>query len=239
MLTRDDVEDWMEISSALVHAPQTARPVAPSRLGVVVGLAAEARLVRETGWPVSVGGGTPAGAEAATERLVAGGAGALVSFGLAGGLDPRLQPGHLVVPVAVICGARRYATDAALSALLGGCSGETLLAVDTIVVEASTKQALWRTHSTAVADMESGAIARVAARHGLPFAVLRAVCDPADRTLPPAALTVLNRAGSIGMRRLLSSVATNPWQVATLIALARDAAAARQALAARVQTLAR
>ncbi|MBV8703468.1 MAG: hypothetical protein JO118_07120, partial [Acetobacteraceae bacterium] len=72
------------------------------RIGIVTGLAAEARIVRRLGWPVAVGGGTPAGAYAAAGGLAGQGATALVSFGLAGGLHPALNAGALLIPEAIL-----------------------------------------------------------------------------------------------------------------------------------------
>ena len=83
-------------------------PLTPSRkgrwsVGIVVGLAAEARIARRLGWKVAIGGGAAAGAEAAARRLIDEGSDALVSFGLAGALDPALRPGALIVPVSSDC----------------------------------------------------------------------------------------------------------------------------------------
>ena len=86
--------------------------------------------------------------------------------------------------------------------------------------------------------MESGAVATVAAAAGVPFAVLRAICDPADRDLPRAALVGLDDAGRIAPMRVLWSLIRNPGQIGGLIALAGDAAAAREALRARVALIA-
>ena len=80
-------------------------------------------------------------------------------------------------------------------------------------------------------------MARVAARHHLPFAVLRAICDPAERDLPPAALVALDQAGAIGLWRVLVSLARAPQQLPGLLALARDAAAARRALLAATRAI--
>ncbi len=74
-------------------------------------------------------------------------------------------------------------------------------------------------------------MAAVAALHGLPFVVIRAICDPADRDLPPAALAALNSAGVIGLGRVIASLLRAPRQLPLLLGLARDAGAARQALA--------
>ncbi|MGD0108383.1 MAG: hypothetical protein ABSC06_30745, partial [Rhodopila sp.] len=67
-------------------------------LGFVVGLTAEARIAKRFGYPVLAGGGRPEGADAAANRLVKQGANALVSFGFAGGLDPALRAGAVVIP---------------------------------------------------------------------------------------------------------------------------------------------
>ena len=53
-------------------------------------------------------------------RLIDEGSDALVSFGLAGGLDPALRPGALIVPCAVIVDDVRYPADPGLSRMLGG-----------------------------------------------------------------------------------------------------------------------
>ena len=210
-----------------------------ARVGFVVGLAAEARLLSPLPCPIAIGGGPPAGARAAAERLVAEGVTALVSFGLAGGIDPALRPGTLLVPVAVVVNGARLPADLALAAALGGpTTRQALVSVETIVASAAAKSRLWRETGCAGVDLESGSVAEVARDHGLPFAVLRAVCDPGTQGLPPAALTALDAEGRIGMGRVLAALARHPGQLAALLALARDAAAARQALAARVAALA-
>ena len=89
----------------------------------------------------------------------------------------------------------------------------------------------------AAIDLESGAVARAAISHNLPFAILRVICDPAERDLPPAALTALNNQGAIGLLRVIGSLFANPRQFPALMTLAADAAAARQALAARVAAI--
>jgi adenosylhomocysteine nucleosidase len=201
-------------------------------LGIVVGLAGEARIARRLG-AVEVGGGTPVGAAAAAERAVAGGATALLSFGLAGGLDPNLRPGDRVVPVAVLQGGARFYTDADLCRALGGANVSLVLGGDRIVAGARDKRALSESSGASAVDLESGAVALVAARHGMPFAVLRAICDPASRSLPLAAVVAVvavDQRGAVGALRVLGAVAARPWQIPGLLLLAVDAARARHTL---------
>lgn len=204
---------------------------------IVVGLKAEALLARRLGVPVMIGGGTAAGAEVAARRAVAEGATALVSFGLAGGLDPSLRPGELIVPTTVLCNDASFAADPGLMEWLGGATPHRLLADGMLAADAETKHRLWQATGAATLDLESGAVARVATAHGLPFAVLRVICDPAERDLPPAALAALDASGSIGLARVAGSVAARPGQIPALLRLAADTAAARRALARRVAAM--
>src|SRR5579872_1717578 len=102
-------------------------------IGVVVGLAFEARLARHLGWPVAVGGGTSTGAAVAAQRLVDAGATALLSLGIAGALDPALRPGAILVPATVVSGTQRHSANRALAERLGGTTWHVIVGADAIV----------------------------------------------------------------------------------------------------------
>ncbi|OYV34952.1 MAG: hypothetical protein B7Z81_09350 [Acidocella sp. 20-61-6] len=204
-----------------------------SKIGFVVGLTAEAALLKNTGFMVGVGGGTPTGAARAAEDLIANGAAALVSFGLAGGLNPELAAGTIIIPATV----NDYACDLDLLAWLGGATHQKIYAGDEIAVTSEQKSAIFNATWADAIDLESGAMAAVAARGNIPFAVLRAIADPATRALPPAALIALNAGGQIKLLPILLSVLQNPSQTAVLMALAGDAAKARKALVQKIKSL--
>lgn len=199
-------------------------------LGFVVGLAAEARIAARFGGLVGVGGGTPGGAGAAADRLVRDGATGLVSFGLAGGLDPALRPGAVIVPSVVLAAGRSLRVDPLLAARFGGFTGHTMLGGTEVAVDAGEKRRLRAATGADAIDLESGAVGQVAEGFGLPFVVVRAICDPAERDLPPAALIALDGAGGVGLWRVLGSVLARPRQIPGLVGLARDAVLARRGL---------
>lgn len=203
----------------------------------MVGLKAEEKIARKLGWDIAIGGGRAEGAAAAVESLIVRGATALVSFGLAGGIDPSLRPGQVLVPKAVLLDGEMFSCDAALGARLGGLTGHVMLAGKHLLDTADAKRRAWRDWHAHAIDLETAAVARTARARGLPFAVLRAVCDPANCSLPPAARAALDIDGAIGMWRVLNSLLTGPRQIPDLLALARDAATARRALQRRVRRL--
>ncbi|MCB8880277.1 hypothetical protein ACELLULO517_08540 [Acidisoma cellulosilytica] len=210
-----------------------------SGLGIIVGMVAEARIAQRAGCAVAIGGGMPQGARKMAERLVADGATALISFGLAGGLDPALAAGVAVVPCRVLHQGQVYDCDPALSRVLltVGQQVDFLLAGDGVVGLAADKDRLWRQTGAAAIDLESGAVAEVAAARGLPFAVLRAVCDPASRDLPSAAIEALDEAGRIAPMKMAGILARHPQQILGLIALGRDAARGRRTLIRGAESL--
>jgi adenosylhomocysteine nucleosidase len=210
--------------SRVTKVPQRSR-----NIGIVAGMAAEARIVRSAG-RVIAGGGTAIGAEKAANRLIGEDVRALISFGVSGGLDPDLQPGALVVPIDVWADGERFKTDTAIVEALGGPTLGMVIGSSSAPASSTEKRRLWKQTGAAAVDMESGSVARIAGRHRLPFAVLRVVCDPAERSLPRAALLALNKAGGIRVLRVLASATAAPSQLPALFALARDAHIARRAL---------
>ena len=159
----------------------------------------------------------------------------LISFGLAGGLHPALRPGALVVPDVVLSQDGHWPTHPPLAARLGTVSG-ALYSGGTVLATADDKEALYVRTGAAAVDLESAAVAEAAARHALPFAVLRAVCDPASRSLPRA--VALDPAGQISGRAVLRELMRRPQDMAALIVLGSDAARARRALIRRVRQIA-
>ena len=178
----------------------------------------------------------------AAETLVADGAHALVSFGLAGGLKEKegLASGTPIVADRVVTEAAtwRLRDAAPLAHELAARAGPLYSAATPLATPAEKRAAAARTGAFAV-DMESGHVLAAARRHGLPALVLRVVADPAERALPRLAASAARPDGTL-----------DPWATATallryptdwwLVALsARDTARARAALRRAAAGLAR
>jgi adenosylhomocysteine nucleosidase len=222
-------------------------------IGVVAALAAEARALSpvapqagaELKWLPQLGpesllaisgiGCTAAGAAART--LVDARVAALMNFGLAGGLDPALNVGSLVLPEVVISqrGAR-FVTSAPwrerlIAALSASCPirAGTLLTCAEALETPAEKAAAFRDSGAVAVDMESVAVAEVAAIHRLPFIAVRVIVDTAKDTLP-SAVVAASRAGSVQIGRLVAGLMLAPGDIAALIRLAGRYRAAMRSL---------
>lgn len=217
----------------------------------VTGLRAEARIAQRAGLSVVCAGGMPAHTAAALGQAIGGGrADLLLSFGIAGGLAPGLAPGTLVLARAVVAAdGARYPVDesahARLRDRLDAAEGD-VLGGNAIVTSRAEKAALHARTGAVAVDLESAVVALAAAEAGLPFLVLRAIADPAERGLPAAARIRLKPDGAPDLGKILASLLVGPGQIGALIRLADDTrralrtlsraiAAARPLLAERQQ----
>ena len=177
-------------------------------------------------------------AEALAKAMIDAGAGALMSFGLAGGLDPALAPGTVVLATAVVApSGERLPADAAWRAALRRRDGmpydlrEAPIAGSAVpVMDVAGKAALFAATKAAAVDMESHAVAAVAAGFGLPFMAIRAVADPAGRAIPGLALLGLGPDGEQRAWPVVKALLRQPLQLPALLRLKRDSDAALEEL---------
>jgi adenosylhomocysteine nucleosidase len=159
----------------------------------------------------------------------------IISFGLAGGLDPELECGRWVVADSIIAGAARFETDrqwrAALMQRLGGSTTASIAGSGAPLVDAKSKSAMRQRSGAAAVDMESHIAAEIAQACDVPFAACRVIIDPADRTLPAAALAAQRGDGSLDITRVAGGVLRAPSQLPALLRLALAARTARASLA--------
>jgi adenosylhomocysteine nucleosidase len=165
----------------------------------------------------------------AADDLLARGARALVSWGVAGGLDPRLTPGALVLAEAVLThDGRRLPMDASwrrrTAELLASeltVHGGTLVEGQRVVADPGDKQRLRERTDAVAVDLESAAVARAAAQAGVPCLVIRAICDAAGMGIPRAALAAVDDAGHVHPLAFLRALAVRPASLGDVLRLRR------------------
>lgn len=215
----------------------------PGAPGFVVGLAVEAELLAQhaphAGARIACAAACAERAWAGARRLLSEGAGALVSFGIAGGLDPSLTPGDLVIAERVVSpNGHAIAVDLDLRARWQGAAeaaelravGGGLLGTARPLASVADKRACHRSSGAAAVDMESHAVAGIAAEASVPFVAVRAIADPAGRPLPRVAAGSIGPDGRPRIGHVVLGVCLRPWEVPALLRLRRDTDAALASL---------
>lgn len=225
-------------------------------LGVITALPAEARPLTgrlQAGacvWlsdrvMLKLSGMGSANARLAALELMDRGAGGLLSWGSAVGLDPGLVPGTALLSTRVLdAHGASYPVDVdwhrRVVERIGSarclCAGTLAEVAEVLRTPAQKARCLAATGAQA-ADMESGSIAGVASAAGKPFLVVRAVADTASTTVPPSALAAVEASGRWAPGPFIRMLLSRPQDVPGLLRLGREFRAARLALASVANTI--
>lgn len=219
------------------------------KLGLVVALKAEARALLGRGpWRssggrkvrnVGLGGGGELlavlsgvgmkNALSAARWLVGSGPDALVILGIAGGLSPEVKPGEIVIAEKVIQeedGAEWFADGAVVKSACEALKGASLqvrsgavITTATATLSAGEKKKLYRRSGAIAVDMESAAVAKVAAKAGIPFFVMRAVSDTAGLSVSRDIYDCLDMEGGVRSRALMNNILRRPSMVQEMLVL--------------------
>jgi adenosylhomocysteine nucleosidase len=166
-----------------------------------------------------------------SRELVAEGAGALLSFGIAGGLAPDIESGELILAERVCgsgledyaCDARwRAAVAARLSEAMVAHRGGAILGGARVLRSVADKNSAYRESACLAIDMESASVAAIAAEAGLPFLAVRAVADRARDTLPSLVENAVKPDGRANVGRAIAALIRHPSEIPATLKLARQ-----------------
>lgn len=182
--------------------------------------------------------GAPSAALAARE-LVEQGVRALMSWGTCGALVSALHPGTVVVPRTVLNGngvaypvEPEWRNRLCRQIIIEGLpiSVGHLLSVERPIMRVADKASAHAVTAAVAVDMESAAVAEVAAAAELPFLALRAVVDCANQALPEVVLSGCDIYGRPRKLAWLAAITLHPIQAFQLAELAKSFSAAKQSL---------
>ncbi len=197
---------------------------------IVTGLKQEARIAAGPGLTVICSSSNPVQLREMMTSFDPASIRGIVSFGVAGGLNPSLKTGDIVIASRIVTAKRGWATDTALTediVALPMKSGRSIMhgvlaGVEEIVTGQVGKQALRAATGADAVDMESHIAARYAEFNGLPFAAVRVISDPAHRALPQITLNAIKPNGNVDMWKVMRGIARNPRTIPHLISTGRD-----------------
>lgn len=211
-----------------------------SRLGIIVALPAEAKSLYgkklNVGLPIEIqkdiflclSGIGYDSAQIAAKKLLALKADALISWGVAGAIDSNVKSGDLILAKTIINENNRYAISVDWLARVSTHLQQSPFTVSIGDIASSTKicattadkNALSKLTGAVAVDMESTAIAEVAAADKLDFLVIRTIADNANTAIPEAVLKHTDNLGQPKIFDFMLSCLLQPTQIKELSRLA-------------------
>jgi adenosylhomocysteine nucleosidase len=211
-------------------------------LGILCGLEQEASLARQVnGGMVACAAAQPQKARWLARELIAKGATRLISFGVAGGLEPGLPIGSMILGIHVASRDGIWTCDKdwlnQLSQKLPAAHCGGVWGSEILIPTAADKRALYEKSRCLIVDMESQCAAQIAAEASIPFAVLRAVCDASDMEVPPALMAAIGENGSTNYKGAILHLLRHPGQIAGLFHVYRGINKALKTLETAVKNM--
>lgn len=160
---------------------------------------------------------------------------ALVSLGVAGGLDPTLKAGDTVFGDVIyqdqgshcqkvwegMPGRANVIRERLQKKGIRSSSGG-IVSVKKPALSTSAKKKLHLETGALATDMETGSVAVVASESAVPFFAFRTICDPADREIRDSFFRCLDPDGRIKVLRIVLAVLRSPLLISDLLTLKRD-----------------
>jgi adenosylhomocysteine nucleosidase len=138
----------------------------------------------------------------------------IILAGLAGGLDPSLAVGDVVIQLPMGLGLPGDWN-------LAGARIGKIVGAPSAVCTASAKAALYRSTGAAAVDMETHVVAAYAQRVGKPLLVIRAISDSAGENIDPGVVALVDPTGHVRPGAVAGHLLRKPAGVVSLVRLAR------------------
>ncbi|MEP1231102.1 MAG: hypothetical protein ABJG88_10540 [Litorimonas sp.] len=211
------------------------------RIGLITGIKLEDNLLRKgfkqagcSDILTACAAGRVEGAQDAALKIITQGATHLISFGVCGGLSPYVKAGDLILADSVtmdgdVLQLTHNWHKVAFANFPNARAGKMLSVAMPITTPQDKHNAHEATGAVAV-DVESFAVAQIAAAHKLPCIIIRAVLDNATQSLPKAAMSGVDDTGQTRVWPVIAALLKRPQDLPALLNLARDSGLAQDTL---------
>ncbi len=142
--------------------------------------------------------------------------------GIAGGLDPALPLGEVVIPNRLVNERGDELPISTSDPLFQPTSTATMLQVDRVILTTQEKARLHQQSGAVAVDMESLAVAQVCRESNTQMQVVRFISDTAHDSMPAEIVGLVNEEGNPQFLTALSRIMKRPRLLTELLAIERS-----------------
>jgi len=186
--------------------------------------------LEDQNFDIRISGSNPNRAGELARAQIEAGCSGLISFGVAGAIDPSLNSGDLIVADQILTleGGVLQTSNQWRSQFVKLAVGfenvftGPMFGIDFILKKASQKKEIFSRTSALAVDMESHQIGRVANDNCVPFLVVRAILDSAIMDIPESAINIIDYNGKPKLLSILLKLIKRPEDFSKLFTLSRS-----------------
>ncbi len=202
------------------------------QIGFITGIKKEAEILRNTSHysqsNIICVDNQKGNAYTEANKLAKNGCSTLISFGLAGALDPKLAVGDIIIPKSVADAEGNifkpgYDLHQKIAKHLSKTfkvSDGRLFGSEAIIWNTKEKKRIFQIHKAATVDMESFGVAKAATENNCPFLIVRVISDTANQGLPVKSLASIGQNDNINPGQILKDLTKNLNEFPSFLRLA-------------------
>ena len=158
---------------------------------------------------------------AGTEKLISQGVDLIISFGIAGALDPRLKSGSIIISTQVLTPLyKRIPCNPSLGIKIfklkknkSGVYFRPVIGSNYPITNKTEKKKIFKDSGAAAVDMETHIAAKIAQKKGIPFLAVRSICDTTDQNLPDFIATNIENKKKLNILKILELIVKKPYEL--------------------------
>lgn len=191
------------------------------KVGFVTGINSEAKILESSNAIVFCSNMMPRNVVSGTKKLISQGADLIISFGLAGALDPGLKSGSIIISTQVLTPSyKKISCNPSLGIKIfnlkkskSGVYFRPIVGSNYPITSATEKKKIFKNSKAAAVDMETHIAAQIAQKQRVPFLAIRSICDTANQNLPDFVATIIKNQKKLNILQVLRLIVSRPSEL--------------------------
>ena len=187
------------------------------KIGIVVGLKSEEKSIPKNN-NIFVARGYGQEAYGAAKKVLKNNIDLIISFGLAGGMNPEIKNSDIIIPKKIFNEKFRfYKTSSFFNSYLEKKCKEKVISKVNLITSQKILNKKMNTSLIDAVDMEADFVFKAAIEHNVPFSSVKVIFDDLKNPIPNFLISTINTKGQLKSLNLFFLILKKPYRIKNLI----------------------